>query len=84
VTRHEKFWLGVQVLMWLAFIACVMLSAACVGPQVKLGADGLQFNWAIQGVYSQLDCSNQPTKSPYYVDVLGDDGQYHSYFLECR
>jgi len=61
------------------FVTCVACTQA-VSPVKKEES----FNWAIQGVYSQLDCKNQPGKRPYYVDALGDDGLYHSYFLECR
>jgi hypothetical protein len=31
-------------------------------------------SWAIQGIYSQLDCANQPDTRPFYVD---------GFFLEC-
>lgn len=42
------------------------------------------FNWAIQGVYSQLDCNTQPGARPWYVTALGDDGRYHDFFMGCR
>lgn len=38
-----------------------------------------EFDWAIQGLYSQLDCANQPGTRPYYVE-----SSEHWFFLECR
>jgi hypothetical protein len=38
---------------------------------------------SIQGLYSQLDCHNQPGKRPSYVTVEGQDGLQHSFFLQC-
>ena len=45
-------------------------------------------NWAIQGVYSQLDCHNQPGTHPDYetapsVDADGNESVL-IYFLGCK
>jgi hypothetical protein len=38
-----------------------------------------QFNWAIQGVYSQPDCANQPGSHPWYIE-----NSDRSWFMGCR
>lgn len=62
---------------YLTVAIAVIVLAGCAATQHHQHAG--EFDWAIQGIYSQLDCANQPGTRPYYVDS-GD----HWFFLECR
>jgi hypothetical protein len=87
VSRWE--WTQTVICWLLIAIGVVWLFVSLPGcesavPRVEMREDGVEFNWAIQGKYSQLDCSSQPGAHPWYIEVPDDELSPHQFFMGCR